>query len=145
MLLKRRYEPKALSQYRAKRDAGEDTAAPPPAVAVEVLRVGRKQKFSPDLIARGAAEGWLAMAEGRITMKTTDGPMAFRIVRTPGSYCCHCGERIEDAGRWVPGQEKKLTRGMQHVAEKHASKASPDPENPAGYMTTNAFKGVREG
>ena len=123
MLLKRLYAPESLKE-----------GAKPKVVGVRVLRAGRKQKFSPELLAQGASQGWLEMANGKITLKGANETVVYRLVRTPGYYCSHCGEPMPDG-----------KAAAAHVAAAHAGKASPDPENPAGYMKTNAYKGVREG
>lgn len=109
-------------------------------IGVQVKRMGLKQKFSPDLIAAATAEGWLTMAAGKITIKHTEGEITFDVVRKPGRYCCHCGEKL--AGRDIdPGG----AMARAHVAAKHSGETSPDPENPSGYMVTAAYKGVQDG
>ena len=111
-----------------------DERKQPIVAGIRVLRLGRKQKFSPDLVTRGAADGWLVLAGGRITLKAEGGDIAFRVVRTPGTWCCHCGAAAHNGAA-----------AREHIAAEHAGKVSPDPENPSGYMVTHAFKGVREG
>jgi hypothetical protein len=119
----------------------DHSSGAPVVIGVKVLRAGRKQKFTPQLIERGIMEGWLALGGGRITLTGHDGAQhVWRIVRSPGRYCCHCGERLGDNA-----DNMELARLAQaHVAAKHAGVASPDPENPSGYLCTHAYKGVRE-
>ena len=106
----------------------------PVVAGVKVLHLGRKQKFSPNLLKQGAMEGWLAFAEGKITLTDIEGTKhVFKVVRVPGRYCSHCGIALES---------EEAARG--HLASAHAGVPSPDPENPAGYMVTHAFKGVQE-
>ncbi len=138
MLLKRIYKEGEVGRFNAECEAAvlpsELAAVRLPAVShVRVLRAGRKQKFSPDLVATGAAQGWLSMAGGRITLHAEDGEHVYRVVRVPGTYCCHCGVSVHDAGG-----------ARAHIAAEHEGATSPDPENPSGYMRTHAFKGVRE-
>ena len=122
MYLKKIYDQAALAEGRMR------------VMHVEVRHLGLKQKFSPDLVARGAEEGWITLAEGNITLKTADGPIAFRVVRVPGLYCCHCGVAVHGSAA-----------ARAHIAAEHPGQASPDPENPSGYMVTHAYKGVQQG
>jgi len=121
MYLKRLYHPAQEGQT-------------PRVSGVRVLRLGRKQKFSPDLLARGQAEGWLVVQGRTLTLKHADGEVAFNIVRTPGYYCCHCGVAVGD------GAEARV-----HIGALHAGQDSPDPESPSGYMRTHAYKAVQAG
>lgn len=115
--------------------------------------IGQRQNFSPRLIERGAAEGWLSIGGGFITITTTPGEpdMVFRIVRTPGRYCCFDDSKLE-------GSEREA---REHVLDNHASSGksgfelqimdgegnvvrsgfvkSPDPANPAGYRQDNFY------
>lgn len=98
--------------------------------------VGSSQKLTQRLLEKGIAEGWLAIAGGEWTFKTADGQpdVVFKVVAKPGRYCAHCGEEL-------PGNEADA---REHIAAKHSSKdgepkASPDPENPAGWAVHNYF------
>ena len=96
---------------------------------VEVDRLTDTQVFSPNVIAGGIAEGWLDASDKTITIHTTDGDLVYNIVKKPGRYCCHCGEKLQDDATGETARE--------HVAKKHAGKQSPDPENPSGYKMQN--------
>jgi hypothetical protein len=53
-----------------------------------VVEVGGTQHFSPKLVERGAAEGWLTMGGGKIVLKTAEGEpdLEFAIIAPPGRY-----------------------------------------------------------
>lgn len=110
---------------------------------VQVLHAGAKQKFTSDLIERGSAEGWLSMGQGKVTVHAEGGDVRYRIIRSPGYYCCHCGQQLEGDPRIGDGPEAAKKR-LAHVQEKHRGQPSPDPENPSGYMGTTTLKGVKE-
>lgn len=110
-----------------------DTSGPTPQVTgVQVLHAGPRQNFSPRILERGVAEGWITMGEGRILLRSKP-PVAYRIVRTPGYYCCHCGKGLDDS-----------PAGHAHVDAAHAGKRSPDLSNPAGYRKDNFYACLRE-
>jgi hypothetical protein len=108
---------------------------------VRVVHAGKKQKFSMKLIGQAADQGWLTMGKGRIVIHDEDGDIVYRVVRTPGFYCCHCGARLVGDPRIDDGKEGAAQR-LAHVVEKHGDAPSPDAENPAGYMGTTSIKGV---
>lgn len=101
---------------------------------VRVLRAGAVQHFSPRIIEQGVAAGWLSMVDGLLTVNGHDGPVVYRIERTPGYYCCHCQAKLSDQ-----------TEARAHVTADHGGAASPDASNPAGYRRDNFFACVREG
>ncbi len=111
----------------------------PPVVGVRILRAGRVQRFTQNLINGGLQEGWLGMAGGRITITAEPENLTYRIVRVPGAYCCHC-----DAP--VPGglTVALAAESLAHVAQVHPGDESPDPHNPAGYRVESCYGTVLE-
>lgn len=101
---------------------------------VRVLRAGAGWNISPDLLQRGAYEGWLSLAKGQVVLEAEGQALRYRVNRGPGYYCCHCGEAVDDG-----------PSARAHIAAEHASQASPDPSNPAGYCRINHYECVREG
>ena len=99
---------------------------------IKVLRAGSKQRFSTGLVAAGAKEGWLTLGGGKITL-TTRPPVSYRIVRTPGIYCCHDGKEMGDQ-----------LEARAYIAAHFAGVPSPDGENPAGYTVINYYDCVKE-
>lgn len=114
---------------------------------------GGRQHFSPRLIERGAAEGWLSMGNGQIVLKTAEGEpdAAFEIKAGPGLYCCFCDAKLDselDARTHVLDEHAKETGGKGSVElgifdgeEKIRSGhvKSPDSNNPAGYRQDNFY------
>ena len=154
MILKRIYDRQAdksqwVPQYRDASGRITDdprqvvsTVLQPPVVGVKVVYAGMQQHFTPEIVERGTVEGWLSLGQGRITIHGQDGPVVYRIVRTPGWYCCYCGAVIPDASAIGPDGQ---TLGRHHVQGIHGDEgASPDPQNPSGYCRVNAYECVRE-
>jgi hypothetical protein len=97
--------------------------------------VGKEWHPSQRVIDGGTAEGWLSIADGKVTIKTAPDAddHVFEIAARPGFYCCHCGELLQ------AGNEA----AQAHVAENHSGEESPDPSNPAGYRQDNFTRLVR--
>lgn len=111
-----------------------DPADPKPGPGrVKILRLGERQKFTIDGIAKGVMAGYMTMARGRIVIHAANGDVVFRIRRTPGLWCCHCGGALNDQ-----------VQARRHVIDSHPGLASPDRNNPAGYEHLSAFEGERE-
>ncbi len=104
-------------------------------LVIQTGEVGKAQHFSPNLIEKGAAEGWLSLGGGKVVITTADhlDDAEFEILNPPGAYCCHCGEKLEG------GNEI----GAAHVAAEHEGEESPDPSNPSGYRVDNFYRCVR--
>ncbi len=111
---------------------------------IRILRAGPRQHFSPELVQRATAEGWMSLVQGVLTLHGEDGDVRYRMLRSPGYYCCHCGMALEEAGAWAD-EGRTTTQGMVHVATAHPKKASPDASNPAGYERITYFDCVRQG
>lgn len=105
----------------------------PKVSGIRILRSKSRQHFSPDLVEKAEAEGWMSMKDGRITLHDENKPVVYRVVRTPGYYCCHCG---------APMAEGSAARA--HIDKEHAKKKSPDVQNPSGYERINYFDCVKE-
>ncbi len=95
---------------------------------VKVLRKSEVQKFSTKFVEQQAKEGIISLGGGNITLKTDDGDLVYKIVASPGYYCCHCNEQVGD------GKD-----GERHIEEKHKGKESPDPNNTSGYRRDNCY------
>jgi hypothetical protein len=109
---------------------------------VEILKAGKKQKFTESMLLDGMVQGWMEVREGVISVKGVNETVRYKVVREPGYYCCHCGKRLEGDPRNTADQADNASR-KEHVQNEHTGAKSPDPENPAGYMGTCSYKGVR--
>jgi hypothetical protein len=99
---------------------------------VRVLRAKDRQRFSPDMVAKATAQGWLVLSDGKITLKAENGSIVYRIMRVSGYYCCHCQAAMADGAA-----------SRAHIEKEHAKKTSPDPCNPAGYERIHYFDCVK--
>lgn len=111
-------------------------------------KVGKEWHPSDRVVQSGLVDGWMSIADGKLTVKTAPGKPdhVFKILNPPGVFCCHCGSKL-DAGDDV---------AKQHLLDEHASDSgfelvvgsgederkgkvarSPDRENPAGYRQDN--------
>lgn len=86
------------------------------------------------MIEGGAAEGWLSLGGGKVTIAAEGGDVVYAIERPPGHYCCHCDAKLD-------GEHQ----ARAHVASNHKGKASPDEKHPAGYRKDNFYSCVKEG
>jgi len=53
-------------------------------IGIEIQQAGRKAKFSRDLLVAGAAEGWLTLGQGKVTLHGVDGDVVYTVTRAPG-------------------------------------------------------------
>jgi hypothetical protein len=51
--------------------------------AIEIQRLSPKWRPTPQLVERGAAEGWLSLAAGELKLATTKGEVRYKIVAPP--------------------------------------------------------------
>lgn len=96
------------------------------------------QNFSTDFVTEMLQAGIMELHENQLGFHVSHEGKAitlnYTILRTPGRYCLHCNEKLEgDEG----GQMARL-----HVAQNHAGAASPDAEQPAGYVWLKHFECV---
>lgn len=134
MYLKRLYE-------RAEDGAvARDASGKPKVTGVKIIRAKELQRLTQHFIDGGIGEGWLSIARGNLVIHGEDGDVTYQIVRTPGGYfCCHCGEKIEDAGVLFDVEGGQITKGQQHVKKEHEGATSPDPTNPSGYRKEDFY------
>jgi len=114
----------------------------PPLDYIEVKHTGisAAQNFSERLINQGIASGFISISKGVLILHAKPEDLKYDILRTPGYYCCHCGERIVDAG--LPSAPGSLvTIGSKHVHDAHGDGVlSPDAGNPSGYARLMHFE-----
>jgi len=129
-----------LRKEYAKDDAGElelDDDGNPTVTHLTILEapdVGGAHHFSPRLVERGIADGWLGVGGGEFTVKTAKGKadLVFKIVEPPGTFCAHCGERMSSS-----------PDALAHIAAEHDGEDSPDAQNPSGYRVDNYYRTER--
>lgn len=132
MLLKRLYD--TPDGWVAERDADGRVTNAPPLKGLRLYHTGTNpaQNFSRRMVDTGLAEGWLTLGKGLLMIDTEQETLEYTIVRTPGTYCCHCDARLED--------DPSGASGRAHVTQAHAGTPSPDPSNPAGFRVTSAYE-----
>lgn len=98
---------------------------------IRVLHGGFRQNFDPELIRAAAREGWARIRDDEVQLKgEADLVYRYKILRRPGTYCCHCNAAIE------------RSMMLHHVLHSHVG-PSPDRENPSGYKVVSAYECVR--
>jgi len=108
----------------------------PRLAGVSVAHTGtyREQNFSAQLVAEALAAGWMSIAQGKLTLHAREGDLVYSIVRGPGRYCCHCGEKLE---------EDALGHAARaHIEKAHPGAKSPDQAWPSGYAWIKAYECV---
>ncbi len=93
---------------------------------IRVKRLSKMQNFTQKLIDRAIREGFMSMIKGKIVLHTNDGDLSYKIVRSPGYFCCHDNEPL--------GGEKEC---REYVEANFKGIESPDKNNPAGYRKDN--------
>lgn len=103
---------------------------------MEVVHTGTKpkQNFSTGLVQRGIREGWLTMSKDKLVLHTKPEELVYDVVKGPGRYCCHCGEKLDDDAIGELAQT--------HVLMNHEGVESPDKGNPSGYVMRSSYKGI---
>jgi hypothetical protein len=109
-----------------KRIFGEDKKRPS---HVEVLQLSKRWNISPELVAGAARDGWLAIGDGKVVLKTDKGPLVFNMLFTPGWYCCFCNKELDNS-----------VTGKIHVQDAHPRMVSPDKNNPSGWRRINHYE-----
>lgn len=162
MYLKKHYKPENLAAYLAAKEtetvlAKEKAAAlgvndpvllesivttmvsdkhiPPPEldyIAVAHTGTSRKQNFSTSLVTEYVTLGLMEIHDGELFFKTHPETLRYKILRQPGRYCLHCGEKLSD--------DEKGELARLHVAMKHKGKTSPDVNQPSGYTSLTYFE-----
>lgn len=119
MFLKRHYDPESLKN------------GAPKVTHVDVRTTPETQKFTPRIVEKGRAEGWMTITEhGEFVIRTGEGEddVVYAIIAPPGRYCCHCGAPLSSE-----------RQAKAHVADKHGGEDSPSAENPSGYARHNFY------
>lgn len=132
MLLKRFY--KTPKDWVREVDENGVCTNPPEFDYVSLAHTGVdiNQNFSVDLVTEALNKKWMTMEEGKLTLLIHPVNLYYKILREPGRYCCHCGDKLQDD---IKGSLARL-----HIASKHPDKESPDPNNASGYCRINHFE-----
>ena len=91
-----------------------------------------EQNFSVKLVTGLLEQGIMEISGDELIFHVHPEDLHYEILRTPGRYCLHCGEKLTDD---ATGQMARL-----HIAQEHAGEESPDPGNPSGYVAINYFE-----
>lgn len=126
MYLKRIYE--RDKDGRAARDE-HGNLKPPIGVVILGLGATPQQHFTLELVSEAIAQGWMSLEGERLVVKGANREVAYKVLRAPGYYCCHCKAALAAGGETA----------RAHLAAAHAGKKSPDPQNPAGYERIHYF------
>lgn len=124
----------------AKRIAESKNIQPPKVAWLQLNHTGGapEQNFSTDFVTEQLKNGFMELSGSVLTFFVAhdgqDVALTYQVLRAPGRYCLHCGEKLEGD---ETGELARL-----HVALKHAGAASPDTSNPAGYVWLKHFECV---
>jgi len=131
MLMKRVY--KKPEGWEKEVDENGNCTNPPPLDYLSLAHTGiePEQNFSTQMVTGLLTDGLVTIEGDVLTLNVEPEPLIYKIVRQPGRYCLHCGEKLAD------DQTGALAR--LHIAMQHNGVASPDPSNPSGYVALNHF------
>ncbi len=109
---------------------------PPPLDYLSLANTGAnpEQNFSIQRVTEGLSAGLMRIDGDVLTLDVHPEPLRYTILRHPGRYCLHCGEKL--------GDDQGGAMARLHVAEKHAGVPSPDANTPAGYVWLLHFECV---
>lgn len=82
---------------------------------------------------RGVREGWLEIRQNAVFIKSNEGPVVYKIVRHPGSYCHYC-----------PHVTSGFKEMQDHVRKAHTKAANPGYFSQA-YYSTEALEPEKRG
>lgn len=116
-----------LKRLYKRDDEGNVVDPTPIGVEVEGLGASQDQHFSPDLVETAIKQGWMVLDGDELLLVAKNGDVPYRVLRTPGYYCCHCKAALPTGGQ----------AALAHIMAEHGEAKSPDPENPAGYERIN--------
>jgi len=93
---------------------------------IKVKRLSKRQNFTQKFIDNAVREGYATLSKGKVILHTQDGDLEFKILRSPGYFCCHDNKSL--------GGEKECRK---YVKDNFNDIASPDKNNPSGYRKDN--------
>ena len=93
---------------------------------IKVKRLSKHQNFTQKFIDKAVREGYATLSKGKVIIHTQDGDLEFKILRSPGYFCCHDNKSL--------GGEKEC---RDYVKDNFAGIDSPDKNNPSGYRKDN--------
>lgn len=112
----------------------------PPVKAVQIRSAPERQNFSTRLVIEATDAGWMQLVTAggeaqhsarQIVITTDAGDLVYNVLRGPGRYCCHCGDKLEDDEFTNPHRAGE--RARQHVTDAHGDAPSPNKAEPSGY------------
>lgn len=111
----------------------KEPIAPPKIDYISLGHTGTdpEQHFRTDMVTEMVEKGFMKISGDELIFYLYPETLYYEILRRPGRYCCHCGQKLPDDTK---GELARL-----HIAEYHAGTASPNPEHPAGYEWITYF------
>lgn len=110
---------------------------PPAMDYIELQHTGKnaRQNFSDRMIDAMMGAGVASIsADGMLALKVKPETLVYKILRTPGRYCCICNKNLNDNSA-----EGEAARN--HVRSDHPGKAGP-AHAPAGYERIHYYECV---
>lgn len=109
---------------------------PPPISHIQLGHTGTnpEQNFPEYMVDEYMKTGLMTFgSDGELILKTDKGDLRYTVLRTPGSYCLHCGKRIDDdtVNDGAPSRE--------HVAVEHKG-VKPIEGAPSGYERIHKYE-----
>jgi len=96
---------------------------------IQIMGAKAEQRFSQKLINQGIEEGFLSLGKGLIVFHTVP-QMTYRIIGTPGLYCCFDENKMGDTAE-----------AKDYIAKYYSDQISPDRQHPSGYRFDHFYTG----
>jgi len=102
-------------------------------VEFQSLPQNDKVKLTPKFVDMGVKQGWIVKTEKHFNIRdaATNKIISFLILSTPGRYCLHCEEKLED--------DPSGTSARKHILDNHNGVATEDANDHSGYKCDNFY------
>lgn len=105
--------------------ADKDHTRPPP----------KRHHFARRWVNRNLVDGTVLLSEGKLTV----GSVMYKVLRAPGAYCDHCGDRIGEGPARTAEEADLRRKYVETCAAFKSKKKTGDPNNPAGYTVIGYY------
>jgi len=93
---------------------------------IKVKRISKIQNFTQKFFDKALREGFASMSKGLFILHTVDGDLEYKIIRSPGYFCCFDNKAL--------GDQKEC---RAYIESNFKGKDSPDLNNQSGYRKDN--------
>ena len=97
-------------------------------VHIAVSQYKKNQNFSQKFVDKCIEDGFLSISSSTIVFDTMP-KLTYKIVSTPGIYCCFDNKKMDDE-----------QNAIDYIEQNYAGQDSPDLNNPRGYRDDRFYR-----